>query len=69
MSEIKTREDVVRRVAKIVGMAGDDEAAHGEEDALHEDVLKAIAAGALNPAELAAEALKTLEIEFSRWYA
>ncbi|MDI3409550.1 hypothetical protein QKW52_15290 [Bacillus sonorensis] len=39
------------------------------EDALHADVLQAIATGADNPEKLAAEALKTKDIEFSRWCA
>lgn len=42
--------------------------AHAREDELYLDVLKAIASGAQNPAELAAEALKTQEIHFDRWY-
>lgn len=50
-------------------MAGDDEAAHSEEDKLHRDVLFAIALGAADPSELAAEALKTGAIEFARWCA
>lgn len=47
----------------------DNELAHGEEDALREDVLKAIAAGATNAAELAEEALKSSDLDFTRWYA
>ena len=66
---IKTREDVVKKVAGIAKIAYDDERAHSAEDGLREDVLKAIAEGAENPAELAAEALKTSEIAFARWCA
>ena len=48
----------------------DDEAAHSMEDALHRDVLKAIAAGECDdPAATAAAALKTLDLKFQRWCA
>lgn len=47
----------------------DPESAHSSEDDLHQDVLKAIANGATNPAELAREALKSLKLDFPRWYA
>ncbi len=43
--------------------------AHISEDELHEDVLRAIANGAPNAAELAREALETSDAEFYRWYA
>ena len=64
-----TVDEVRRRVADIAEEAGDDESAHSDEDSLRHDVLAAIAAGAPNAAELAAEALKTSEIEFARWCA
>ncbi len=54
---------------KIRAMAGDDEAAHSEEDAFREAVLVQIANGAVNGQQLAAIALKTGEIEFARWCA
>lgn len=44
----------------------DSEAAHASEDAIHVAALKVIAAGYVDAADLAAEALKTSEIEFSR---
>ncbi len=47
----------------------DDERAHGQEDALWRAVLEAIAGGAPDAAELAREALRSTEIEFSRWCA
>jgi len=47
----------------------DNELAHIKEDALREDVLDAIAAGATNAAELAEEALKSSDLDFTRWYA
>jgi hypothetical protein len=51
-------------------MAGDDEAAHGEEDNLREDLLRAIANGeCVNPQDCAQIALTTNDIEFFRWCA
>ena len=48
---------------------GDDPRAHVMEDLLHETVLREIAEGnAEDPAGMAAAALQTGEIEFSRWY-
>ena len=64
-----TVDEVRRRVEEIRAIAGDDEAAHSDEDSLRDLVLCAIADGAPNAAELAAEALKTGEIEFARWCA
>ncbi len=66
-----TVEEVQQQVALIEQKKDDDDddVAHRLEDKLHQHVLRAIAAGAPNPAELAAEALKTLAIDFSRWYA
>ena len=48
---------------------GDDEAAHGMTDDLHRDVLAAIAAGAPDAQILAAAALRTETLGFSRWCA
>ncbi len=48
---------------------GDSERAHGSEDTLYEEVLKAVAAGEPNAAEMAREALATKSIEFNRWGA
>lgn len=65
-----TVEEVEARVAKIAAMAGDDEAAHCEEDELHKDVLRFIAEGCLGQVSaLAIAALRTEEIEFARWCA
>ncbi|WP_223863693.1 hypothetical protein [Streptomyces sp. 5-10] len=41
---------------------------HEMEDDLYEDVLKAIAEGASNAAELATASLKTKDMDFKRWY-
>lgn len=62
-------EDVRTRVAQIERMAMDDEAAHSAEDALHRDVLDAIANGAPDAEALAREALDTLSMSFARWCA
>ena len=64
-----TAEDIARRLAAIHALHGDDEAAHGEEDRLHRDVLAAIAAGAPDASLLAAAALRTETLGFSRWCA
>jgi len=65
-----TPEDVRRRVEHIRSIAADDEAAHSEEDSLHQEVLMAIARGeADDPAKCAYEALQTAGIDFSRWRA
>ena len=53
----------------LLAAMGDSDRAHSAEDALYRDVLQAIADGATNAAELAAEALKTRELDFSRWCA
>jgi hypothetical protein len=68
-TEHMTVADVAGRVRHIASIADDDERAHSEEDDLRADVLKAIRDGASDPQALAAEALKTSEIEFSRWCA
>lgn len=64
-----TVEEVRERVAKIELMKDDDERAHALEDYLHLDVLTAIAKRIGDPAALALEALKTMDIKFSRWCA
>jgi len=65
-----TPEEVRRRVDKITAEAGDDEVAHSDEDELHHDVLRHIAATAPDPwRTLAAVALETEHIDFARWYA
>ena len=62
--------DVLEKVQEIKMMAHDDEAAHSREDDLHQDVLRAIAEGRCDDQSACAEAaLKTLDIDFSRWCA
>lgn len=60
---------VEEQIALIRAASGDDERQHVLEDSLYEDILKAIAEGAPNAAELAAAALKTKSMDFGRWYA
>jgi len=56
-----------QRVQNISELASrDEEAAHGAEDKLRTDVLTMIAEGTIDSKLLAAEALKTSEIEFGR---
>ena len=57
---------VRHRVRQIEAMKHDDERAHRNEDALYWAVLVAISDGAVNAQQLAAEALKTGQIEFAR---
>lgn len=60
---------VLARVDEIRDQRHDDEAAHSLEDDLWGEVLREIAAGADNAAELAAAALKSNDIDFARWCA
>ncbi len=65
-----TLEEARTRVKRIESMMGDSEAAHSEEDALHQDVLRYLAEVA--PAELALLAqiaLSTEALNFERWCA
>lgn len=64
-----TVDEVRIAVDRISRMAGDDEAAHGAEDALHRSVLLAIALGAEDPRGIAFAALETNKIAFARWCA
>jgi hypothetical protein len=62
------------RVEEIKRIAADDERAHGMEDDLRADVLKAIATGKHSGGHsgavvLAQIALSTEDIEFARWCA
>lgn len=61
--------EVEDRVAKIASLQGQkDSEAHGLEDDLFLDVLKAIASGARNPRALAAAAIKSAELDIARWF-
>ncbi len=62
--------DIDQWVKYIDHLTFDCERAHGAEDDLHRRVLKMIADGTCeNPKVCAREALRTLDIDFSRWYA
>jgi hypothetical protein len=61
-----TVEDVQGRLEMIRRSVDDDERAHALEVTLHQDVIRYFAATG-NP--VAIEALKSLEIEFHRWFA
>lgn len=59
------------RVEQIAEMAGDPEVAHGAEDDLHGEVLRAIAERSTDPwaRAVAEEALKSANLDFARWCA
>jgi hypothetical protein len=85
MKEKMTPEMVKQQIAEIAKLEGirifesqpdcthrfwDDAKAHILEDALYEGVLVAIAEGRCeDPRACAAEALKSSEFDFSRWYS
>ncbi len=60
---------VRQSVGKIRRLKADPESAHSEQDRLYLAVLKTIAEGVENPAELAREAIKAEKINFPRWMA
>jgi len=68
---IDTVEMVETNLTAIDAIRGDNEVAHYAEDRLHQGVLNAIALGKNKdaPADLAAAALRSCDIEFDRWYA
>ena len=67
VEEIRDRVADIRRRGVV---EHDDESAHGFEDGLYEDLLRHIALHAPEPfCSLAAEALKSQAIDFSRWCA
>lgn len=60
------------RAARIVEMDdtdADPEAAHAEQDELWLEVLRAVAAGHPDAAEMAAECVRVAETDGTRWYA
>jgi len=70
MNEELTVGMVNEAVEHIRKIAGDDEAAHSEEDGLWHDVLLAIAENRVDdPKVIAKAALQTQHIKFARWCA
>ena len=65
-----TLDDVKKWVGVIRENRESDDVAHREEDLLYERVLEMIMEDSTEPSivALAGEALKTKDIEFSRWY-
>jgi hypothetical protein len=65
-----TLQEIQKRLTDIRNVSEDDEVAHGREDALLWDFIKELADGECEqPVECANELLKSLEINFSRWFA
>ena len=64
-----TVQEIHGRVESIRAHADDNERAHADEDDLWRDVLRAIAAGHPEPQQLAEAAVKSTEIEFTRWHS
>ena len=62
--------EVKKRLVEVLDKASDYERAHILEDALHQDLLTAIARGKCrDPKACAREAIKTLNISFRRYHA
>lgn len=61
--------EIRARVEKLNASHGDDEGAHCEEDSIRRAALRAIAAGTPDASAIAAAALETDNLDFSRWYA
>jgi hypothetical protein len=65
-----TLKEIQDRVASIDERKGDDESAHGAEDALREDFIRYVAETATpSLAEKARLVLSTKDIDFARWCA
>lgn len=73
MAKDLTLDNVRQRADKIVEMdrgdQGDPEAAHGDQDELYEDVLRAVATGHPDARAMATECLRVAESGGTRWYA
>jgi hypothetical protein len=65
-----TLKQVKNRVLAIEKSDGDDERRHSLEDELYRELITAIANGqCTDPVACCKEAIKTLEMDFSRWKA
>ena len=69
MNKIDGIEGLRKAIDELRGMTHDPEVAHREEDRIREAVLRHIAGGGVDAREMAALALTTDDINFSRWYA
>lgn len=68
-SRVNTTGEILAKVAEIQEVEDDPEQAHAMEDDLYIQVLRAIADGAENAAELAEAALQSQLLDFDRWTA
>jgi hypothetical protein len=68
-SPVFTAESAREIVECIRALSDDDELAHALEDDLHFTVLQHVAKGGANSQELAAVAVTTEALDFSRWCA
>lgn len=64
-----TLKQIEERVERIRRMAGDDEAAHSEEDELRHDFIEYVASLPIPLAKKAWAVLETSGIRFARWCA
>lgn len=62
-------EEIEKRVAEIAANVRDREGAHGMEDQLYLDVLRAIAGGHKNARQLAAAAIKAADVKYDRRFS
>lgn len=66
---MNTLEEIRNLVQQLADNHGNAESAHVLEDQIHDKALVAIAEGAEHADEIAEEAMKTVTIDFERWYA
>lgn len=66
VEEIRERVDKLQR--RVEGGTEGDPECHIEEDAIAEEALRLISEGCEEPAEVARQALRTGDLDFSRWY-
>jgi hypothetical protein len=69
MKTIQDVKDDIEAIKHYACNKNDPEMAHGMEDDMFIDVLRAIADGAPDAQELAREAIKSVLLDYPRWYA
>lgn len=69
MEQNKTVKRLNQKIDELIRDHTDNEGAHIEEDLIWLSALKAIADGAEPAQEIARTALRTVSIDFTRWYA